>query len=113
MGNMKQWVGHRLKMCRLMRGLTQQEVAKFVEKTTNAVSNWENGNTSPSMDDLMRLFDWYEMTPNQFFGYDAFPELAEFIKTTNELNKELDSLEKQREEIDKKIKMYTEMLNRK
>lgn len=113
MGKIKQMIAYRLRMCRLMRGMTQQEVGLMVKKTINAVSNWENGNTSPSIDDLVRLCEIYEVTPNQLIGYDACPELDSYIKKTDEVNRELISLEKQREEIEKKIKMYNDMLSHK
>ena len=102
-----------IRMIRLMRGLTQQDVADKLKKTTNAVSNWELGNTSPPIDDLVKLCKMFECTPNQICGWDDFPELTDYISKTESAGEILVELKKQRSLLDDQIKQYKELMNRK
>jgi transcriptional regulator with XRE-family HTH domain len=44
-----------IKKYRTKKGYTQKQVAEFVGKSKNAISNWETGLNEPSIDEL----DWY------------------------------------------------------
>lgn len=100
-------------MLRLMRGLTQQEIAEKLDKSVNAVSSWELGNTSPPISVVIELCKVFDVTPNQIFGWDECPELNEYIRKTEDAAQKIEELKKQKEELDAQIKAYSELLNHK
>lgn len=109
--NYKRILAYYLRTLRLMNGKSQLDIAKKLNKTTNAVSNWELGNTSPPIDDLMELCKMYGVSPNQMFGVDPIPQLDSyvqkrdmFIEEYNALEKQKQELMKQQEEIKKKMR---------
>ena len=110
---LKEFLGYRLKMCRLMRGFTQQEIADKLNKTTNAISNWERGNTSPPVDDLIELCTLYKITPNQFYGWDDCPELRDFISKHDDISIQIEKLKQEKNDIEQRIKAYSDMIGRK
>ena len=98
---------------RIMRGFTQQDVAERLHKSTNAISNWELGNTSPSIDDLLELCKMFDVTPNQICGWDECPDLIAYINETEAANQIVADLKEQKRQIEEQIKTYTKILNRK
>lgn len=111
--SVKRTLAYTMKMLRIMRGYTQQDIADKLHKTTNAVSNWELGNTSPPVDDLMELCKLYDVTPNQMYGWDECPELTDYIIQHEDAVIQIETLKRQKEEIENQIKAYTEIMNRK
>jgi len=109
--SIKKVMSYILRNTRLMRGYTQQYVADQLGKTINAVSQWEMGKTSPPADDLMELCRIYGITPNQVFGMESFPELEKFVHETQELEAQIEALEKEQAKIEEKIKRLNELKN--
>lgn len=105
-------LGYNIQMLRKMRGYSQLYIAKTLNKSQNAVSSWELGNTSPSVGDLLYLCVILEVTPNQILGFEECPELVEFIKETENLSTKVEELKKQKKELERQIKEYTEQINR-
>ena len=91
-------------MLRMMRGMTQQEIADQLHKTTNAVSNWENGHTSPPISVLLDLCDVLKVTPNQILGFEEIDGFKEYEAKLKEKEQQISDLEKQKREIEKQIK---------
>lgn len=106
-------LGYHIHMLRLMKGYSQKSIADKLKKSPNAVSNWELGNTSPSVDDLISLCDMFEVTPNQIFGRDECPELKAYIDQTENLFSKVEELKKQKKEIEQQLKAYNQKINRK
>lgn len=106
-------LGYNIHMLRMMRGYSQKSIADKLEKSPNAVSNWELGNTSPSVDDLLKLCDMFEVTPNQILGTDECPELQAYIDQTENLVSKVEELKKKKREIEKQLKTYSQKINRK
>ncbi len=106
-------LAYSIHMLRLMRGLTQQEIAAKLGKSVNAVSSWELGNTSPPVDEIIELCKVFDVTPNQLFGWDECPELEEYIKKTEDAAQKIEELKKQKQALDEQIKAYAELLNHK
>lgn len=104
----KRLMAYRIKMLRVMNGLTQQEIADRVSKSINAVSNWELGNTSPSIDDLVELCKIYEITPNQICGWEDIPELNEYLSRKENADAVINELKQKKLEIEKQIKMIND-----
>lgn len=111
--SVKHLMAYYIRMLRTMRGFTQQDVASKIGKTTNAISNWELGNTSPPVDDMVEMCKLFKVTPNQIMGWDECPELMDYIAQTENAAQKVEELKKQKEEIEKQIKSYTELMNRK
>ena len=97
--NYKKVLAHYIRWLRLMNGMSQLDVAKKLKKTTNAISNWELGNTSPPVDDIMKLCDIYNVTPNQMLGVDPIPDLTIYINEHDNLLLELQDIEERHREI--------------
>ena len=106
-------LGYNIHMLRMMRGYSQKSIADKLEKSPNAVSNWELGNTSPSVDDLLKLCDMFDVTPNQVLGVDECPELQLYIDQTENLINKVEELKRQKREIEQQLKTYSKKINRK
>jgi len=52
-------------------GLTQDDFAKKLFVTRQAVSRWENGETAPTLDTLKTVFELFKVDVTAFFGDDA------------------------------------------
>jgi transcriptional regulator with XRE-family HTH domain len=97
-------LAYALWVTRMMRGMTQQELADKLNKTTNAVSNWENGHTSPPVSVLVDLCKVLKVTPNQLLGFEEIEGFIEFETKLKEQQQQISDLEKQKREIEKQIK---------
>lgn len=102
-----------LKNLRLMRGLSQKELGAQLNKSPNAISNWEKGMTSPDVDLLETICRVLKVTPNQLYGWDKCQELDDFLAQKAEILSEIDTLTRKREEIDKLLQEYSIKLSRK
>ena len=52
----------RLKELRQERGLNQQELALKIATTQRNISNWENGNTEPDIQMILKMSKFFEVT---------------------------------------------------
>lgn len=52
-------LGEKLKACRSSKGISQEKVAELVGVSRQAVTKWENDQTTPSSDNLMALASIY------------------------------------------------------
>lgn len=109
----KNLVAYYILMLRKMNNLTQQDIAKRLGKSVNAISNWELGNTSPPVDNLVDLCKIFDVTPNQIMGWDECPKLAKYINETSDAKEMVEELQKQKAEIEEKIKRYKQIMDRK
>lgn len=64
----------RLKEARIAKNLKQSELGALVGVTGNAISNYENGTSSPNDRVLLKLFDVLEVEPNYLFQDSYTPE---------------------------------------
>lgn len=101
-----------IKNFRLMRGLSQKQLAEKLHRTPNVISNWEQGINSPDVDLLEVMCDIFDITPNQLYGWDPCPELEEYLRQHSDIAKEREELIKQKKEIEQRIKQYTQQLSR-
>lgn len=60
--------GKRLREVRKSKKLTQQEIAELLGVKQNTYSDWENGKTEPSFENLIKLADLLEVTLDWLFG---------------------------------------------
>lgn len=57
-----------LQMYRVKKGLTQEQLAQKIFVTRQAVSRWENGETSPNHETLKELSKLYDVSINTLLG---------------------------------------------
>ncbi len=98
----KKRMGFILKNVREMRGYSQQYLASKLNKTQNAIYNWEMGRTSPPAEDVLPICNVLNITPNELFGYEPCRELANYLKARdaiNDIDKKIAELEKQKEKL--------------
>lgn len=101
-----------IKHFRLMRGLSQKQLAEMLHRTPNVISNWENGVNSPDVDLLEIMCEIFDITPNQLYGWDPCEELEKFLQNNADLAKERQELIRQKQELEQRIKEYTQQLSR-
>ena len=99
-----------IKNMRMMRGFSQKKFAEELNKSPNAVSNWEKGATCPDVELLETICEILDVTPNQIYGWDKCPELDEFLASKRDMLDHVDDLMKQREELDAQIRFYAQQI---
>ena len=57
-----------IKKLRLARGLNQVEFAKAMGVSKQCVSNWENDNVMPSIEMLVKIADYFNVTTDYVLG---------------------------------------------
>ena len=57
-----------IKKLRVARGLNQVEFAKILGVSKQCVSNWENDNVMPSIEMLVKIADFFNMTTDYVLG---------------------------------------------
>ena len=57
-----------IKKLRTARGLNQVEFAKILGVSKQCVSNWENDNVMPSIDMLVKIADYFNVTTDFVLG---------------------------------------------
>ncbi len=58
-------LGENLKKIRIMKGITQTEIAKKLDVNRSFVSNIENGKTNPTLSTITNLADALGVTVNE------------------------------------------------
>ena len=58
----------RLKELRLEKGLSQSELALEIETTQRNISNWENGNSEPDIQMILKMSKFFEVNVDYFLG---------------------------------------------
>lgn len=59
-----------IKRLRMARGLNQVEFAKVMGVSKQCVSNWENDNVMPSIEMLIKIADFFNVTTDHVLGRD-------------------------------------------
>ena len=79
-----------LKILREEKGLMQKDIASSVNHSITCISDWERGKREPSIDDLIRLADFFGCTVDYLIGREA--EDGVVIVSGNELSKDESAL---------------------
>lgn len=66
-------VGRRLKVLRVLRGWSQEDVARPLEVQRATVARWETGDRSPSVEIIAALAEVFGVKAGYFFGEDSDP----------------------------------------
>ncbi len=59
---------NRIKILRASKGLTMEQLGKEVNSTKGTISNYENGNKKPSLDMLIKLADYFDVSIDYLIG---------------------------------------------
>lgn len=60
--------GEQIKNLRMCKGLNQVELAKIFGVTKQSVSNWENENIMPSVDMLIKIANFFNVSTDYLLG---------------------------------------------
>ncbi len=60
--------GRQIKSLRMSKGLNQVEIAKIFGVTKQCVSNWENENIMPSVDMLIKIAGFFNVSTDYLLG---------------------------------------------
>ena len=74
----------RLKELRQEKGINQKELAIKIETTQRNISNWENGNSEPDIQMILKMAKFFEVNVDYFLGGDESPETTAEIAYTDE-----------------------------
>ncbi len=73
---MKGSLNENIKRYRLECGLNQVEFAKELNVTKQCVSNWENDNVLPSIEMLVKLADYFQVTTDALLGRESYESIS-------------------------------------
>lgn len=85
-------IGERIKILRKTKGLSQEELAKSLCVSRQTVSKWENGNSVPDAEVLVRMADVFQVTASEL--------LAETVEKNSDDTSVGNQLSKIREELE-------------
>lgn len=73
---------NKLREYREKAGLSQKYVALTIGIKPSSVSLWESGNTFPSIDNLIKLADLYNVTVDELLGRSTARDEADYVGLT-------------------------------
>lgn len=88
--------GDRLKILRIDKGLSQQDIGEIVGKSQQAVAVWEKGLYEPDNESLIRLADYFNVSTDYLLGLVEEKRLYAQITTEIDIdNPDLESVTRQ------------------
>lgn len=66
----KNKLGENLKRLRCEFGITQKQLADFLNISLKTLSHWETGYSEPSLDQLIAISDYFKVTTDELLGKD-------------------------------------------
>ena len=64
-------LANNLKQARLAKNMSQEELAAFIGKSKNVISNWERGDNKPDADVIFSLCDILNVDANYLLGWEG------------------------------------------
>jgi len=65
----------RLKELRISKNLSQKDIAKYINKTTQSYSLYERGERDPDSATLIKLADFFEVSVDYLLGRTTIPNM--------------------------------------
>ena len=65
-------LAEKLKELRIAKGLSQREVSSALGMTRNAFTNYENGYREPSLDNLKKICQFFDVSADYLLGLKDF-----------------------------------------
>ena len=78
-----------LKMIREEKNLQQKDIAQQLNRTTACISSWERGKTEPSLDDLIKLSEFLDVSTDYLLGRTNEFGIVEEIRDIPPLHKKM------------------------
>lgn len=75
----------RLKELRISHSLTQVDFAQKLSVTKQTVSNWENNNIQPSIDMLVKIADYFNISTDYLLGRETTMQINVEGLSTDEI----------------------------
>ncbi|WP_432403861.1 helix-turn-helix domain-containing protein [Wukongibacter sp. M2B1] len=94
--------GDRLKIERLNKGLTQEELGKLINKTKNGISQYETGKREPDLHTLDRFAEIFDCTIDYLLGRTDIREVPSI--ESNKIYKGLKEIDVEYLELIKELK---------
>jgi len=63
-------IGERIRIMRVIRGLSQKELAEKLGKSPNVITHWEKGRNKPDAETIERICEILTVSPNYLMGWD-------------------------------------------
>lgn len=63
-------VGKNIRLLRIEKGLTQEELGKVVSLSSDTISLWELGKRKPDIDSVLLLAKFFDVTTDYLLGAD-------------------------------------------
>ena len=104
-------IGITIRNYRLLRKMSQRQLADKLGKTSAVISNWEKDINSPDLDSIEKLCHILECTPNELLGWSESEEFKQFMQENERAKAEIEKLLKARALLDKQIATYKEQFD--
>ncbi len=107
----KEKLAENMRILRRMYGYSVATLANKVGRAPNTMLSWEKGKVSPDVDIVEDLCRIYEISPDEMFGWRPCKKIEKFLEEKEHILKEMDKIQKERTELDQRLKEYTKMLS--
>lgn len=97
-------VGENIKNFRSWRGVTQQALADYLDRSKSVISNWEHGTNSPDVESCKGICKLLNITPNELLGWEKNKEYEKFINDQKRYQEEIESLRNEAAKLQEQIK---------
>lgn len=82
-------LGEKIARLRKERGMTQEDLARELNISYQAVSKWENGVSSPDISNIKLLAQFFGVSIDALFGLELLPEREEVFSSVPETDAEI------------------------
>ena len=96
-------VNDNIRKFRKFRRMSQKELGQRLNKSTNVVSNWENGIHSPDLDTIEEICKILKVSPDEIFGWKENKEFENYLRHLREYQYRIKNLMEEKEKIEKQI----------
>lgn len=97
-------IGEIIKNFRTWRGITQQEMADYLNKSKSVISNWERGTNSPDVESCMGICTLLNISLNELVGWEKNRDYEKYLEDQKAYEEELKNLREQIEEFNERYK---------
>lgn len=80
--NISQSIGRRIKEERLSKHINQTELSKIVNTTQDTISLWEKGERTPTIENLIKLSEFFSINIEELLGVEKNNE-GKYVIITN------------------------------
>lgn len=95
-----------LKKLRKEKKVTQEELATALNYGPSAISNYESGKNEPSISDLIKIADFFNVTPGYLMGAEEFNTKLLDPKKLNTLKNEIEILLKHTKKLSETLESF-------